>query len=151
MNYLLEKKQILELKLKLTSILIEKKVCIRNQQYEKVADLRDEEKELLQLLENKTKEFIEYQKKLESEFHTVEDRFQFLSLLNEVSIFYMPYKQNEETIIDFYSKLRENYNKLFQLKEELSKLHKFKEVNQVRNDILEIGRFLNQEKWSRKR
>jgi hypothetical protein len=63
----------------------------------------------------------------------------------------MPYKQNEETIIDFYSKLRENYNKLFQLKEELSKLHKFKEVNQVRNDILEIGRFLNQEKWSRKR
>jgi hypothetical protein len=151
MNYLLEKKQILELKLKLTSILIEKKVCIRNQQYEKVADLRDEEKELLQLLENKTKEFIEYQKKLESEFHTVEDRFQFLSLLNEVSIFYIPYKQNEETIIDFYSKLRENYNKLFQLKEELSKLHKFKEVNQVRNDILEIGRFLNQEKWSGKR
>jgi hypothetical protein len=151
MNYLLEKKQILELKLKLTSILIEKKECIRNQQYEKVADLRDEEKELLQLLDDKNKEFIEYQTNFESKFHTVEDRFQFLSLLNEISIYYTPYKQHEETVDDFYSKLRENYNKLFQLKEELSKLHKFKEVNQVRNDILEIGRFLNQEKWSGKR
>jgi len=151
MNYLLEKKQILELKLKLTSLLIEKKVCIRNQQYEKVADLRDEEKELLQLLDNKNKEFIEYQKNLETEFHTVEDRFQFLSLLNEISIYYTPYKQNEETVADFYSKLRENYNKLFQLKDELSKLHKFKEANQVRNDILEIGQFLNQEKWSGKK
>jgi len=63
----------------------------------------------------------------------------------------MPNKQHEETITDFYSKLRENYNKLFQLKDELSKLHKFKEANQVRNDILDIGRFLNQEKSSRKK
>ncbi|NBR14099.1 MAG: hypothetical protein EBQ94_04120 [Flavobacteriales bacterium] len=151
MNYLLEKKQILELKLKLTSILIEKKVCIRNQQYQKVADLRDEERELLQQLDNKNKELIEYQTDFESKFHTVEDRFQFLSLLNEISIYYTPYKQHEETADDFYSKLRENYNKLFQLKEELSKLHKFKEVNQVRNDILDIGLFLRQEKWSGKR
>jgi hypothetical protein len=151
MNYLLEKKQILELKLKLTSILIEKKECIRNQQYQKVADLRDEERELLQQLDNKNKEFIEYQTDFESKFHTVEDRFQFLSLLNEISIYYTPYKQHEETVDDFYSKLRENYNKLFQLKEELSKLHKFKEVNQVRNDILDIGLFLRQEKWSGKK
>ncbi len=151
MNYLLEKKQILELKLKLTSILIEKKECIRNQQYQKVADLRDEERELLQQLDNKNKEFIEYQTDFESKFHTVEDRFQFLSLLNEISIYYTPYKQHEETVDDFYSKLRENYNKLFQLKEELSKLYKFKEVNQVRNDILDIGLFLRQEKWSGKK
>jgi len=151
MNYLLEKKQILELKLKLTSLLIEKKECIRYQQYQKVADLRDEERELLQQLDNKNKEFIEYQTDFKSKFHTVEDRFQFLSLLNEISIYYTPYKQHEETVDDFYSKLRENYNKLFQLKEELSKLHKFKEVNQVRNDILDIGLFLRQEKWSGKK
>lgn len=151
MNYLLEKKQILELKLKLTSILIEKKECIRNQQYQKAADLRDEERELLQQLDDKNKEFIEYQRNFESEFQTVEDQFQFLSLLYEISIYYTPYKQQEETVDDFYSKLRENYNKLFQLKDELSKLYKFKEVNQVRNDILDIGRFLNQEKWSGKR
>jgi predicted transcriptional regulator len=87
MNYLQEKKEILELKLKLTAILIDKKLCIRNQQYEKVADLRDEEKELLQLLDSKNKELIETQKKFESEFHTVEDQFQFLSLLNEISIY----------------------------------------------------------------
>ena len=123
MNYLLEKKQMLEIKLKLTSLLIEKKVCIRNQQYEKVADLRDEEKELLQQLDDKNKEFIEYQKIFEETFLTVEDRYLFLSLLNEISIYYTPYKQLEETIADFYSKLRENYNKLIQLKDELSKQH----------------------------
>ncbi|NCA22868.1 MAG: hypothetical protein EBS86_17300 [Crocinitomicaceae bacterium] len=106
---------------------------------------------MLQQLDNKNKELIEYQTDFESKFHTVEDRFQFLSLLNEISIYYTPYKQHEETADDFYSKLRENYNKLFQLKEELSKLHKFKEVNQVRNDILDIGLFLRQEKWSGKR
>ncbi len=151
MNYLLEKKEILEIKLKLTSILIEKKECIRNQQYEKVADLRDEEKELLQQLDDKNKEFIEYQKIFEEKFHTVEDRYLFLSLLNEISIYYTPYKQHEETIADFYSKLRENYNKLIQLKDELSKQHQFKEANQVRNDLLDIGRFLSQEKWCGKR
>jgi hypothetical protein len=43
MDYLHEKKHILEIKLKLTSILIDKQECIRNQQYEKVADLRLEE------------------------------------------------------------------------------------------------------------
>ena len=151
MNYLLEKKKILEIKLKLTSLLIEKKECIRNQQYQKAADLRDEERELLQQLGDKNKEFIEYQKNLETVFHTVEDRYLFLSLLNEISIFYTPYKQHEETIADFYSKLRENYNKLIQLKDELSKQHQFKEANQVRNDLLDIGRFLSQEKWSGKK
>jgi hypothetical protein len=150
MNYLQEKKEILELKLKLTSILIEKKLCIRNQQYEKVADLRDEEKELLQLLENKAIEIKEHQQIFEEKIHTVEDRYLFLSLLNEISIYYTPYKQHEETIDDFYFKLRENYNKLIKLKDELSKLHQFKEANQVRNDLLDIGRFLSREKLSGK-
>ena len=150
MNYLQEKKEILELKLKLTSILIEKKLCIRNQQYEKVADLRDEEKELLQLLENKAIEIKEHQQIFEEKIHTLEDRYLFLSLLNEISIYYTPYKQHEETIDDFYFKLRENYNKLIKLKDELSKLHQFKEANQVRNDLLDIGRFLSREKLSGK-
>jgi hypothetical protein len=150
MNYLQEKKEILELKLKLTSILIEKKLCIRNQQYEKVADLRDEEKELLQLLENKAIEIKEHQQIFEEKIHTVEDRYLFLSLLNEISIYYTPYKQHEETIDDFYFKLRENYNKLIKLKDELSKMHQFKEANQVRNDLLDIGRFLSREKLSGK-
>ena len=150
MNYLLEKKQILELKLKLTSILIEKKECIRNQQYQKAADLRDEEKELLQLLDNKAIEIKEHQHVFEEKIRTIEDRYLFLSLLNEISIYYTPYKQHEETIDDFYSKLRENYNKLLKLKDELSKLHQFKEANQVRNDLLDIGRFLSREKWSGK-
>lgn len=150
MNYLQEKKEILELKLKLTSILIDKKLFIRNQQYEKVADLRDEEKELLQLLENKAIEIKEHQQIFEEKIHTVEDRYLFLSLLNEISIYYTPYKQHEETIDDFYSKLRENYNKLIKLKDELSKMHQFKEANQVRNDLLDIGRFLSREKLNMK-
>ncbi len=57
MNYLLEKTHILEIKLKITSILLDKQECIRNQQYEKVADLRLEEKELLGFLNDKKKPY----------------------------------------------------------------------------------------------
>ena len=82
MNYLLEKKQILELKLKLTSIALDKQDCIRNQQYEKVADLRQVETELMELLNNKKNELIEIQNKLDSSQKSVEES-NFLTILIE--------------------------------------------------------------------
>jgi hypothetical protein len=91
MNFLLEKKQILKLKLELTSILIDKKECIRYQQYEKVANLRMKEKELEQLLHEKNQELIEIQKNFEEENHSVEEYYLLLSLINEISIHYCLY------------------------------------------------------------
>ena len=143
MNYLLEKKQILELKLELTSILIDKKECIRYQQYEKVADLRMKEKELEQLLHEKNQELIEIQKNFEEQNHSVEDYYLLLSLINELSIHYAPFKHHEETIEDFYVLMKKDFAHLIQLKDDLVRSHKLKEAEELQNQILGIGHFLN--------
>lgn len=148
MNYLQEKKQILEIKLNLTCILMDKKECIRNQHYEKASDLRMEEKELLQLLNDKNRQLIEIQKNYAAQNHSTEDYYQLTSLINEISIHYTPFKHHEETIEDFYSHLKKEFNHLVQLKNSLLNEHKFKESSEIQNQILDIGRFLNGKKDS---
>lgn len=145
MNYLLEKKHILELKLELTTILIDKQECIRYQQYEKVADLRMREKELEQLLHEKNQELIEIQKKFEEQNHSVEEYYLLLSLINEISIHYTPFKHHEETIENFYSIMKKDYVHLVELKAELIQSHKLKQAADLNNQILDIGRFLDGE------
>jgi hypothetical protein len=145
MNYLLEKKRILELKLELTTILIDKKECIRYQQYEKAADLRTREKELEQLLHEKNQELIEIQKNFEEQNHSVEEYYLLLSLINEISIHYAPFKHHEETIEEFYSIMRKDYVHLVKLKDELIQSHKLKQAEDLNNQILDIGRFLDRE------
>jgi hypothetical protein len=151
MNYLLEKKQILELKLELTSILIDKKECIRYQQYEKVADLRMREKELEQLLHEKNQELIEVQKNFEEQNHSVEDYYLLLSIINEISILYTPFKHHEETNQDFYSLMKKDYAHLIELKDELVQAHKLKEAEELQNQNLGTERFLNEENNSSKK
>jgi hypothetical protein len=148
MNYLLEKKHILELKLELTSILIHKQECIRYQQYEKAADLRTREKELEQLLHEKNQELIEIQKNFEEQNHSVEEYYLLLSLINEISIHYTPFKHHEETIENFYSIMKKDYVHLVELKDELIQAHKLKEASDLNNQILDIGRFLDGENKS---
>lgn len=145
MNYLLEKKHILELKLELTTILIDKQECIRYHQYEKASDLRIREKELEQLLHEKNQELIEIQKNFEEQNHSVEEYYLLLSLINEISIHYTPFKHHEETIEDFYSILKKDYVHLVKLKDELIQAHKIKEASNLNNQILDIGRFLDGE------
>ena len=145
MNYLLEKKHILELKLELTTILIDKQECIRYHQYEKASDLRIREKELEQLLHEKNQELIEIQKNFEEENHSVEEYYLLLSLINEISIHYTPFKHHEETIEDFYSIMKKDYVHLVELKDELIQAHKLKEAADINNQILDIGRFLDGE------
>ena len=145
MDYLLEKKHILELKLELTTILIDKQECIRYQQYEKAADLRTREKELEQLLHEKNQELIEIQKNFEEENHSVEEYYLLLSLINEISIHYTPFKHHEETIEDFYSILKKDFVHLVKLKDELIQAHKLKKAADINNQILDIGRFLDGE------
>jgi hypothetical protein len=145
MNYLLEKKHILELKLELTTILIDKQECIRYHQYEKASDLRIREKELEQLLHEKNQELIEIQKNFEEENHSVEEYYLLLSLINEISIHYTPFKHHEETIEDFYSIMKKDYVHLVKLKDELIQAHKLKEAANLNNQVLDIGRFLDGE------
>jgi hypothetical protein len=146
MNYLIEKKQILELKLNLTSVLLDKKECIRNQQYEKAADWRMKENELDQLLHKKNLELIELQKNYEEQNHSVEEYYLLVSLINEISIHYTPFKHHEETIEDFYALMKKDFVHLVQLKENLIYEHKLKEAQELQNQIIRIGQFLEKEK-----
>jgi hypothetical protein len=146
MNYLIEKKQILELKLNLTSVLLDKKECIRNQQYEKAADWRMKENELDQLLHKKNLELMELQKNYEEQNHSVEEYYLLVSLINEISIHYTPFKHHEETIEDFYALMKKDFVHLVQLKENLIREHKLKEAQELQNQIIRIGQFLEKEK-----
>jgi hypothetical protein len=103
------------------------------------------EKELEQLLHEKNQELIEIQKNFEEENHSVEEYYLLLSLINEISIHYAPFKHHEETIENFYALMKKDFAQLIQLREELVRSHKFKEAEELQNQILGIGHFLNGE------
>lgn len=142
MNYLLEKKQILELKLALVNLIIEKQIVLRTQQYEKCANLREKEKELLQTLNEKKLELIKCQLNFENRTDNLEEFYTLLSCLNEISICYTPQIHFSETFEEFYTILKADYSELFQLKKDCFKKHQFKEAGQINEQLLEIGRFL---------
>jgi hypothetical protein len=81
--------------------------------------------------------FLSVRKKnnFETKNHSTEDYFQLTSLINEISIHYTPFKHHEETIEDFFSVLKKDYNHLIQLKNDLIKEHKFKESSEIQNQI----------------
>jgi hypothetical protein len=120
MNFLLEKTHILEIKLKLTSILLDKQECIRNQQYEKVADLRLEEKELLRILNDKKNNLIELQNNLVNSNQSVEESDYLTILIEEI-------KLQESTVrpvtINSESKTTNSSEA-------------FDQINQIKNDVL---------------
>ena len=119
-NYLHEKTHILEVKLKLTSILLDKQECIRNQQYEKVADLRDQEKELLGKLNEKKNNLIELQNNLENLKQHIEESHYLTILIEEIKL--------EESSVRPVPKNPESKT--------TNSSEAFDRINQIKNDIL---------------
>jgi len=120
MNYLLEKTLILEIKLKLTSILLDKQECIRNQQYEKVADLRLEEKELLGILNDKKNNLIELQNNLVNSNQSVEESDYLTILIEEIKL--------QESSVRPVPKNSESKT--------TNSIEAFDQINQIKNDVL---------------
>jgi conjugal transfer/entry exclusion protein len=120
MNYLLEKTHILEIKLKLTSILLDKQECIRNQQYEKVADLRLEEKELLGKLNEKKNSLIELQNNLENLKQSIEESDYLTILIEEIKL--------QESSVRPVPKNSESKT--------TNSIEAFDQINQIKNDVL---------------
>jgi hypothetical protein len=120
MNYLLEKTLILEIKLKLTSILFDKQECIRNQQYEKVADLRLEEKELLEILIDKKNNLIELQNNLVNSKQSVEETDYLTILIEEIKL--------QELSVRTVPKSSESKT--------TNSIEAFDRINQIKNDVL---------------
>jgi hypothetical protein len=120
MDYLQEKTHILEIKLKLTSILLDKQECIRNQQYEKVADLRLEEKELLGILIEKKNILIELQNNLENSHQSIEESDYLTILIEEIKL--------QESSVTPVPKNSESKN--------TNTSEAFDRINQIKNDVL---------------
>jgi hypothetical protein len=119
-NILLEIKGILEIKLNLIQILIDKKECIRNQQYEKVADLRLEEKELLGILIEKKNILIELQNNLENSQQSVEESDYLTILIEEIKV--------QESSVRSVPKNSESKT--------TNSIEAFDRINQIKNDVL---------------
>jgi hypothetical protein len=120
MNFLIEKKNILELKLKLTFIILDKQDCIRNQQYEKVADLRLEEKELMELLYNKKNELIKLQNNLENLKQSIEESDYLTILIEEIKL-----QESSVRPVPKYSESKTT-----------NSIEAFDQINQIKNDVL---------------
>jgi hypothetical protein len=115
MNFLIEKKHILEMKLEVTSIQLEKQECIRNQQHEKAADLRDQEKELLGKLNEKKNNLIERQNNLEHSQQSFEESNYLNMLIEEIKLQESPIKpvrNNSESKTADTSEVLERINQI---------------------------------------
>jgi DNA-binding protein H-NS len=120
MNFLIEKKHILEMKLEVTSIQLEKKECIRNQQHEKAADLRDQEKELLGKLNEKKNYLIELQNNLEHSQQFFEESNYLNMLIEEIKLHESSVKPKDDNPEIKTTSTNEAFDR----------------INQIKNDIL---------------
>lgn len=136
------KKEILELKLNLVHLRIEKKVQISSQQYEKVAELRDSERYMLSKLEELKILLLEIQERFPNIAENIDDFYQLSSNINEILIFQIPNFQFEQVLEDFSAQLVIEYDELLKKKRLLLENQKFKEANEIQKQIMEIGHFL---------
>jgi hypothetical protein len=120
MNFLIEKKHILEMKLEVTSIQLEKQECIRNQQHEKAADLRDQEKELLGKLNEKKNNLIELQNNLENLQQSIEESDYLTVLIEEIKLHESSVKPKDDNPEIKTTSTNEAFDR----------------INQIKNDIL---------------
>ena len=106
--------------MKLTSILLDKQECIRNQQYEKVADLRLEEKELLGILNDKKNNLIELQNNLVNSNQSVEVSDYLTILIEEIKL--------QESSVRPVPKNSESKT--------TNSIEAFDQINQIKHDVL---------------
>lgn len=131
LNFLSEKKLILELKLHLTTVLLDKKECIRNQQYEKAADLREREYTLLKELKQKKDELIQLTNNLDENTLCTEEAFQLTILIQEINLQFTPIKYHKEKVEDYYSNFENEFSRITKLRNELLEENRFREENDL--------------------
>jgi hypothetical protein len=129
LNYLSEKKEILELKLSLTSILLEKKESIRCQQYENAADLREREKKVLQDLQMKIQELTDLQKNLIEQNNSSEELYHLNLLIEEIKLQLAPFKYHNEQVEDYYANIEKDFSHIVKLRNEIVEEHRMREEN----------------------
>jgi hypothetical protein len=130
LNYLNEKKEILELKLSLTSILLEKKESIRCQQYENAAVLREREKQLLKEFQIKIQALSDLQKNLIEHKNLSEELYHLNLLIEEIKLQLAPFKYHNEQVEDYYANIEKDFSHIVKLRNEINEDHRMKEDNE---------------------
>jgi ferredoxin-NADP reductase len=143
MNYLETKKQILELKLKLVQLKIEKDEIIRRQLYEKAADHRELERKAITELEVIKDELLAKLHDLKKEYPELQKTHDLLDLLlefnqDEMRQTYSSIKQ------EFMQHLRAQYEELWNERKQLHKEFRFREASKLQQLVIELGQFIIQ-------
>lgn len=142
MKYIRIKKQILEFKLELVNIQLEKKEFIQNQRIESLPNLEEKEREILQELIKLKDMLIEQQLNFQNITEQLDDFYNHITLINEIKCACLPFNQFDEKLEDFGTRLLIEYDKLLSRKYELIRQDKHEEANQIQQQIMGIGDFM---------
>ena len=141
MDYLETKKRILELKLAIVTIQIEKNEIIRLQQYEQACELRQKERELISALEEKKEEVLLQLKSFKTISSTMEETHLMLNLLLEFNQDEMN-RTYSSIKLAFIDRMKSEYEELWNERRQHMREYRFREAYKIQDHILEIGRFL---------
>ncbi|MFN5031682.1 MAG: UvrB/UvrC motif-containing protein [Flavobacteriia bacterium] len=141
MEYLETKKRILELKLKLVTVELEKQVIIRQQQYEKAADFRDQERELKDELDEVKEDLLQKLEEQKIAPASMEETYHLLHLLSEFN-----HDETQKTFAtirnSFMERLKLEYEELWNERKKLLREFCSADAHHLVDEIMEIGRFL---------
>lgn len=141
MDYLQMNKQILELKLVLVHIQLEKNFIIKQQQYEKAADLRDRERGTMEQLEKLKELLFKELSLLKLAPSSLEETHHVLQLLSEFN-----HDETKKTYVSirngFLERMKMEYEELWNERKRLQREFRMTEAHQLHAQLMEIGSFL---------
>ena len=141
MKSLETKQEILELKLSLVKVQMERRVLIKEQQYEKAADNRDQEQVVKEKLDEIKARLLQELEKLKIAPASLEETYSLLNLLSEFN-----HDETHKTFASirmaFMERLKLEYEELWNDRKRLHRELKLTEAHQLHDQILEIGRYL---------
>jgi tetrahydrodipicolinate N-succinyltransferase len=136
------KEQVIEQKLQLTKLAIQKEEAISSQYYEKASQCRMDEKNLMHLLMEQRMLLIQHQKGLEPTPENLKKQAMCQEILHEISTLDETKTEYQGILQEFRAKLILDCEELTKRKNECIAAHNFAEANVLRDNIQQIGEFL---------
>jgi hypothetical protein len=136
------KEQVIEQKLQLAKLAIQKEEAISSQYYEKASQCRMDEKNLMNLLMEQRLLLIQHQKGLEPTPENLKKQAMCQEILREISTLDETKTMYHDIFQEFRSKLILDCEELTKRKNECIAVHNFAEANVLRDNIQQIGEFL---------
>jgi len=136
------KEQVIEQKLQLAKLAIQKEEAISSQYYEKASQCRMDEKNLMNLLMEQRLLLIQHQKGLEPTPENLIKQAMCQEILLEISTLDETKTMYHDIFQEFRTKLILDCEELTKRKNECITAHNFAEANVLRDNIQKIGEFL---------